>query len=94
MVNREEVCVIPDHVVDGHEHFPRYGDDGLLVAPALFQRLVFVVEVRILFRAFCSCKGTLHQERFQVMSAVPCPCGLLLSCACIVCGGEACSGGE
>lgn len=28
------------------------------------------------------------------MSVVPCPCGLLLSCACIVCGGETCPGGE
>ena len=88
MINRMEVCVIFDHMVNGHQHLARNGDDRFLVAAALFQRLIFLIEIRILFCAFDSGKGTLHKQRFEVMPAIPNPCGFLLIGACVVCGRE------
>ncbi len=32
MVNRKEVCVIPDYVAECHGHFSSHGNDGLFAA--------------------------------------------------------------
>lgn len=86
MINRKEICVIPDHVVDGHKHLPCYGDNGLFVAPTFFQRFVFQMEVWIFLRALCGGKRTLHKQRLEVMPSISHLGGFLLSRACIVCG--------
>lgn len=52
MIYRAEVCVVPDHMVDGYKHLPGNGDDGLFVAATLFQRLVFITEIRAFFVLF------------------------------------------
>lgn len=78
MVNGKEVCVIPDHVIDGHKHLPCDGNDCLLMAAALFQRLVFVIKVGFLLCALDSGKGTLHEQGLEVMPAIPNLCGFLL----------------
>ena len=64
------------------------------LCPAFFQCLIFVVKVRILFRALYSGKGALYEERLEVVSSVPCLCGFLLVGAFIVCRREPCPGGK
>ena len=75
-------------MVNGHKHFSCDSDDRFFVAPALFQRFVFTMEIGIFPRAFCSRKRTLDEQGLQIMPAVPRPCGLLLPCACIICRRE------
>lgn len=78
MVNGKEVCVIPDHVIDGYKHLSCNGDDSLLVATALFQRLIFIIKIGILFCAFDSGKSALHKQGFEIMPAISDLCGFLL----------------
>lgn len=47
MINREKVRIIPYHMINSHKDLPRYGNDGLFVVLTLFQRFVFIIEVRI-----------------------------------------------
>ena len=62
IVNRCKVFIIPYHVVDCHKHFPCDGNDGLFMAPAFFERQIFIIEIGMLFSAFDGGEGTLHHE--------------------------------
>lgn len=48
-VDRKEVCVILDHILNGCKHLPHNYDDRLLAAAALFQRLILLIEIRSFF---------------------------------------------